>query len=205
MARAFEFDVRTQIRGNFDSANTLRTGGDGDDVLEGGMANNTLEGGAGDDVLKGFMGDDYLVGGDGDDILAGMGSNDVLEGGAGRDTFVQNFTDTGHDIITDFNPSEDTIELRGVHNSHNVSVTSIDGGTLIDSGTGNTLFVANTAPDQLGANNITIEGQALTLGPGDSLESILRDVGAELQGDTLNLKGFTGSQTFTGGAGDDIL
>ena len=205
MARTIDFDVRTQVRGNFDSANTLRTGGDGDDVLEGGMANNTLVGGAGDDVLKGFMGDDYLVGGDGDDILAGMGSGDTLTGGAGRDTFVQNFTDTGHDIITDFNPSEDTIELRGVHNSHNVSVTSIDGGTLIDSGTGNTLFVANIAPDQLGANNVTIEGQALALGPGDTLESTLRDVGAELQGDTLNLRGFTGSQTFTGGAGDDTL
>ena len=205
MARTIDFDVRTQVRGNFTSANTLRTGSDGDDVLEGGMANNTLEGGAGDDVLKGFMGDDYLVGGDGDDILAGMGSGDTLTGGAGRDTFVQNFTDTGHDIITDFNPSEDTIELRGVHNSHNVSVTSIDGGTLIDSGTGNTLFVANIAPDQLGANNVTIEGQALALGPGDTLESILRDVGAELQGDTLNLRGFTGSQTFTGGAGDDTL
>ena len=205
MARTIDFDVRTQVRGNFDSANTLRTGSDGDDVLEGGMANNTLVGGAGDDVLKGFMGDDYLVGGDGDDILAGMGSGDTLEGGAGRDTFVQNFTDTGHDIITDFNPSEDTIELRGVHNSHNVSVTSIDGGTLIDSGTGNTLFVANTAPDQLGANNVTIEGQALALGPGDTLESTLRDVGAELQGDTLNLRGFTGSQNFTGGAGDDTL
>ena len=205
MARAFEFDLRTQVRGNFDSANTLKTGGDGDDLLEGGMANNTLVGGVGDDVLKGFMGDDYLVGGDGDDILAGMGSNDILEGGAGRDTFVQNFTDTGHDIITDFNPSEDTIELRGVHNSHNLSVTSIDGGTLIDSGTGNTLFVANTAPDQLGANNVTIEGQALALGPGDTLESTLRDVGAELQGDTLNLRGFTGSQNFTGGAGDDTL
>jgi len=205
MPRTIDFDVRTQVRGNFDSANTLRTGSDGDDVLEGGMANNTLEGGAGDDVLKGFMGDDYLVGGDGDDILAGMGSGDTLTGGAGRDTFVQNFTDTGHDIITDFNPSEDTIELRGVHNSHNVSVTSIDGGTLIDSGTGNTLFVANIAPDQLGANNVTIEGQALALGPGDTLESTLRDVGAELQGDTLNLRGFTGSQTFTGGAGDDTL
>ena len=205
MARTIDFDVRTQVRGNFTSANTLRTGSDGDDVLEGGMANNTLEGGAGDDVLKGFMGDDYLVGGDGDDILAGMGSGDTLTGGAGRDTFVQNFTDTGHDIITDFNPSEDTIELRGVHNSHNVSVTSIDGGTLIDSGTGNTLFVANIAPDQLGANNVTIEGQALALGPGDTLESTLRDVGAELQGDTLNLRGFTGSQTFTGGAGDDTL
>ena len=205
MAREFEFDVRTQVRGNFDSANTLKTGGDGDDFLEGGMANNTLVGGVGDDVLKGFMGDDYLVGGDGDDILAGMGSSDTLEGGAGRDTFVQNFTDTGHDIITDFNPSEDTIELRGVHNSHNVSVTSIDGGTLIDSGTGNTLFVANIAPDQLGANNVTIEGQALALGPGDTLESILRDVGAELQGETLNLRGFTGSQNFTGGAGDDTL
>ena len=75
MARAFEFDLRTQVRGNFDSANTLTTGGDGDDLLTGGMENNTLVGGVGDDVLKGFMGDDYLVGGDGDDILAGMGFN----------------------------------------------------------------------------------------------------------------------------------
>ena len=74
--RAFEFDLRTQVRGNFDSANTfIKGGGDGDDLLTGGMENNTLVGGVGDDVLKGFMGDDYLVGGDGDDILAGMGFN----------------------------------------------------------------------------------------------------------------------------------
>ena len=32
MARAFEFDLRTQVRGNFDSANTLKTGGDGDQM-----------------------------------------------------------------------------------------------------------------------------------------------------------------------------
>ena len=183
----------TQVRGNFDSANTIRTGGEGDDILEGGMANNTLEGGAGDDTLRGFMGDDYLVGGDGDDTLMGMGSNDVLTGGAGNDTFVQDFRDTGHDIITDFNPSEDRIALNGVQNSFEVSVTAVDGGTLIDSGTGNTLFVANVQPDQLGASNVTIHGEAPTFGPEDTLESVLADVAAELQGDTLNLRGFSDS------------
>ena len=199
------FDVRTDVRGNFESANTLRTGGDGDDTLEGGMANNTLEGGAGDDTLRGFMGDDYLVGGEGDDVLAGMGSSDILTGGAGSDTFVQDFRDTGHDIITDFNPSEDTIELRGVQNSFEVSVTETDGGTLIDSGTGNTLFVANVTPDQLGADNVTINGDAIAIGPDDTLESILGDVAADLQGDNLNIKGFTGSQEFSGGDGNDTL
>ena len=92
---------------------------------------------------------------------------------------------SGRDDITDFNPAEDTIDIRGLQGSFEISVTAENGGTLIDGGTGNTLFVANITPDQLSADNVTIDGNAITFGPGDTLEKILGDAAADQQGDDL--------------------
>ena len=47
-------------------------GGDGDDILVGGLGNDTLNGNAGDDVLIGGPGLDVLDG--------GTGSNTVIQG-----------------------------------------------------------------------------------------------------------------------------
>lgn len=113
-------------------------GGNGDDTLNGGEGNDfltgdggignlsqngsnpyyigngddTLNGGDGDDMLLGGNGDDTLNGGNGDDMLQGSFGNNVLNGGAGNDVFrivVQN-NDTATSI-TDFDSSQDTIEL----------------------------------------------------------------------------------------------
>ena len=204
-------------------------GGAGDDLLKGGRQNDTLDGGAGDDILAGGQGKDTLVGGEGDDILSGGRGDDTLTGGAGADTFAQSFGETGVDTITDFNPSEDTINLKGfggIENVSRLSVTEVDGGTVISAGEGNTLLLEGVTPDQLGVGNVTIDGEALSPGTsGSDLSSVIGDLtevsdeasaGITLQGrggrDTLEggagddtLSGGDGDDTLDGGAGDDLL
>jgi Ca2+-binding RTX toxin-like protein len=70
-------------------------GGNGDDLLTGGMSKDTLIGGNGDDSVFGGIGGDVLVGGagddevrgeEGDDRLIGNAGNHVLLGGTGEDS-----------------------------------------------------------------------------------------------------------------------
>ncbi|MEH1959268.1 MAG: DVUA0089 family protein [Nostoc sp.] len=116
--------------------NTLNSGG-GNDTLDGNFGNDTLNGGDGNDSLQGGPGNDILNGGSGNDILIGvypgsplppgLGETDILTGGVGLDRFVlgdarnvyyddKNTTNAGFGdlaTITDFNPNEDQIELKG--------------------------------------------------------------------------------------------
>jgi hypothetical protein len=72
----------------------LVSGGDGDDTLEGGSANDVLAGGAGDDTLEGGSGQDDYFGGDGDDVIAARdGVAERIACGAGTDTVTNDFTD----------------------------------------------------------------------------------------------------------------
>ena len=99
-------------------------GGEDNDVLYGGRQNDTLFGGNGNDALYGDDGDDTLYGGNGMDILFGGAGSDRLQGGdadgddafdwliggSGADTFV--FREScGQDVIVDFEPGIDTIDL----------------------------------------------------------------------------------------------
>ena len=146
------------ILGSGRGADTL-DGGEGNDALNGGMGDDVLYGGEGDDVLFGKQQDDTLDGGAGDDTLDGGAGSDVLTGGSGEDTFVQDLR--GADTITDFNPDEDTIDFRGLAEG-NLTVETVDGGTLISSEVGGSLLIQGVTPDQLGASNVTVDGQALT-------------------------------------------
>ncbi|WP_298625103.1 DUF5801 repeats-in-toxin domain-containing protein [uncultured Legionella sp.] len=109
-----------------DAGNDTLIGGNGSDNLRGGDGNDLLRGDAGNDLLVGNGGDDVLEGGDGKDVLAGLTGNDVLiggrgddtlTGGAGMDLFKWEADDHGtegmphFDVITDFNPAEDKIDL----------------------------------------------------------------------------------------------
>jgi Ca2+-binding RTX toxin-like protein len=51
----------------------------------------TANGGDGDDVIIGGLGNDILTGGNGDDILIGGGGQDVLDGGPGDNVLIQGF------------------------------------------------------------------------------------------------------------------
>ena len=76
-------------------------GENGNDTINGGIGHDLLDGGRGNDILNGQIGNDLLVGGRGDDRLTG---------GEGRDTFVFG-ANGGHDIVTDFAITSDTIRL----------------------------------------------------------------------------------------------
>lgn len=86
----------------------------GDDQLTGGIGNDKLAGGEDEDLLQGEWGDDQLLGGNSDDILIGGLGADTLTGGAGSDTFVFKGLTEAIDTITDFNSSQDTIDLRKI-------------------------------------------------------------------------------------------
>ena len=160
-------------------------GGEGNDVLSGDQQNDFLDGGAGDDVLRGGAGSDTLYGGEGDDVLDGGAKSDVLTGGGGKDTFVQDFSKPGSDTITDFNPGQDTINFTGLNDLANISVEEADGGTLINAGPGNNLFVEGVTADQFSADNITIDGESVGSGLGDfDLGSALGDAASEAAPDS---------------------
>ncbi|MCB9958480.1 MAG: hypothetical protein H6843_07765 [Rhodospirillaceae bacterium] len=98
-----------------------------DDVLIGGGDDDLIIGGQGADQLFGNGNNDILIGGEGDDILSGGAGEDILRGGRGEDTltggddadrFVLAGDDTGvADLITDFDATEDTLDLSQFFNS----------------------------------------------------------------------------------------
>jgi Ca2+-binding RTX toxin-like protein len=71
-------------------------GGDGNDVLTGGAANDTLEGNQGNDTLTGGAGNDTLTAGEGNDTVFAGAGNDNVEGQAGID---QIFGGGGNDVL----------------------------------------------------------------------------------------------------------
>jgi Ca2+-binding RTX toxin-like protein len=86
----------------------------GDDDFFGTHYNDKFYGLAGKDTMYGSKGDDSLDGGNGSDILIGAWGTDQLTGGAGKDKFVFSKSIKGSiniDVITDFNPVDDTIRL----------------------------------------------------------------------------------------------
>ena len=99
-------------------------GDDGDNILSGTAAADTLIGTGGNDFIHGFAGNDTLAGGKGDDVLLGGLGKDILSGGKGDDLFVWMAGDQGGpgmpvvDTIRDFSmdnlagKGDDRIDLR---------------------------------------------------------------------------------------------
>jgi von Willebrand factor type D domain/Bacterial Ig domain/FG-GAP repeat/Calx-beta domain/RTX calcium-binding nonapeptide repeat (4 copies) len=93
----------------------------GQDILIGGDGNDSLFGGLGNDVLKGDNGKDILTGVDINAINPGIEEIDTLTGGGGSDIFIlgdvnntyYDNLDSDYALITDFNASEDSIQLHG--------------------------------------------------------------------------------------------
>ncbi|ODH03334.1 hypothetical protein A4S05_20040 [Nostoc sp. KVJ20] len=87
------------------------------DVISSQGGNDRIDGKSGNDLLRGGAGDDTLIGGSGNDILIGGAGNDILTGSSGNDQFVyQALSDIG-DTITDFNQSEDQLDLSDLFRS----------------------------------------------------------------------------------------
>ncbi|MBN3939459.1 hypothetical protein [Nostoc sp. NMS9] len=92
-------------------------GGSGADRIDGGSDDDNLLGGNGDDILFGSSGKDILSGNQGNDYLQGDSGDDLLKGGDGSDKFAFatgskfNIRELGVDIISDFTPEQDKIQL----------------------------------------------------------------------------------------------
>jgi serralysin len=94
-------------------------GENGGDVISGGKGADAILGGAGADLLSGNKGNDRIVGGAGGDRLEGGMGRDVLAGGGGADVVVfraakETRPGAQHDVINDFDPLRDTIDLSGI-------------------------------------------------------------------------------------------
>jgi Ca2+-binding RTX toxin-like protein len=118
------------------------SGGRGNDTISGNAGNDEIYGDDGNDVLNGGAGYDDLRGGNGNDTLqgtnSGIGESDALRGGTENDLFILGdttrvFYDDGfsttqgtsdYAIIYDFNPTDDTIQLRGSSSDYLLTVSS---------------------------------------------------------------------------------
>ncbi|MBD2464131.1 ExeM/NucH family extracellular endonuclease [Oscillatoria sp. FACHB-1407] len=87
------------------------TGNSLDNLITGNSRRNTLNGRDGNDTLIGGNGDDELIGGSGNDILIGGSGNDTQTGNSGNDTFAYTAFGDRTDRITDFNTTQDKLDL----------------------------------------------------------------------------------------------
>ncbi len=111
---------------SIDGAGAFASSGAGGAITAARDLGDLLDGGAGRDRINGEGGNDTLLGGAGDDTLIGDLGRDLLAGGPGRDVFQFSYhstfgviaSDTGtdaatRDVILDFRPGQDRIDLHG--------------------------------------------------------------------------------------------
>ena len=170
----------------------------GNDYLDGGENNDMLYGGAGDDTLIGGGQENTLVGEDGNDTFIGGTGQDLIEGGSGQDRYViGNDTKvfyTEHDwydhaIIKDFEPQQDTIQLKGQAGDYTIQPANSQGihGTGIMYQGGMVALVGD-----MSANDFSLNADYISYGnPIDSYETpVDSDIsvgydGIELKQDSL--------------------
>ena len=197
-------------------ADTLN-GGAGADLIRGGSGADTIDGGAGADIIFGGSGADTIDGGAGDDVIFGGSGDDALTGGEGADTFVFAPGD-GNDTITDFNTSEDTINLSMFGADISFGDLTV---TATADGTGSIIAVPGGTDGA--AVTITLQGVATTDVTADLFEfGAAPDAGGRVLGtegdDNLQgaeVSGAEGDDTITvtgalvnqahGGEGDDQI
>ncbi|MDX2103751.1 MAG: hypothetical protein SF002_14560 [Alphaproteobacteria bacterium] len=200
--------------------------GSGNDALYGGLGSQHFVAGLGDDTLVGGGGFDVLIGGDGNDALAGEDDTDLLfadqgqdslYGGTGRDVFV--LGSGGIDLVADFNPAEDLLNLSAFGVTDFATFSSLFTPTPLANGvrylTSNPAigFDIVTSTPLVAANFLfgsAMVGQAV----GDSFSGtaqadLILGLGGDDTliggGDNDTLSGGAGTNTLTGGTGSDIF
>jgi Ca2+-binding RTX toxin-like protein len=169
------------------------TGGNGNDVYDGGFGNDRIAGGKGNDVLYGNYGDDKIDGGDGDDSLGGGPGDDDIAGGKGDDHIDGG---TGNDVLK--GEQGDDVIAGGVGDDRLVggdgrdTLTGGVGDDDLQGGDDADLLEGNQGSDRLagGDGNDTLRG-------GSGNDSLDGGAGADF------IDGGAGSDVLRGGAGPD--
>jgi len=135
-----------------DDGNDRLDGNDGDDLLDGGDGQDNLFGGDGADTLLGGADNDRIFSGEGDDLIDGGTGNDTIFGSGGVDTFVFG-PDFGDDVIRDFDPNGELIDLTALGTGFGaLAITSVAGGTLVTTPEGTILLEGVAAGDVAAAD-----------------------------------------------------
>ena len=168
----------------------LLFGGDGNDTLTGGSANDQLFGQSGNDTLLGKGGNDQLFGGDGNDVLTGGTGDDQVFGEAGNDRMIWNPGD-GSDLL-EGGDGTDTAEVNGGNGAENFTISA--------NGTRVRFDRTNPAPFFLDIG--TTENFVLNMNGGDDVFTAGNGLANLIQ---LTVDGGAGNDTITGGDGNDTL
>lgn len=101
----------------------LLDGGDGNDILTGGTGNNSLNGGSGDDLLQDGSGIDTFTGGSESDRFILGTKKELGYSIAGNNDYA---------LITDFDSTEDTLQLTGKSSQYLMSMIDSDNAIYFD-------------------------------------------------------------------------
>ncbi len=158
-------------------------------------------------ILYGTLGNDVLQSGDGDDVLDGASGNDVYTTGLGRDRIIIGVSANSQDVITDFDPAQDQIDLtaydfllNGYSDLQN-RMQALGTDTLINLDNDHTLLIRNHLPVALprmvfigsaSGNSIPIvdlwHGQ---VSPNSTFSVNVLDHASDLDGEVLRLQSVT--------------
>ena len=161
----------------------------------------SLDGGGAGDILSGGSGNDTLSGGGGADILFDGAGRDVMTGGWGNDTFVL-AADLALDRITDFNPSQDRLDLSAwplLYDVNALSITPTPDGARVE-WRGETLLLQSNTGDPLSAAQV----RASVVAGGNRTFRIPDTNAVGTAGDD-ELTTSWGSDTIFGGRGNDLI
>jgi Ca2+-binding RTX toxin-like protein len=206
-------DGNDQISTDMQNIPVAADGGDGEDLLSGSAAAETLIGGAGSDVIDGLGGADVITGGSGNDQLSGGDGSDLIDAGPGFDEIdggIGNDQLLGGDDpdVLSGGPGDDVLSggvgddvLSGDDGAD--SMAGDDGADQLSGGAGGDVMAGGTGADQLdgglGPNRMDggDDNDVLVAGPdGDALDGGAGD-------DTVT--GGDGPDALSGGAGQDRL
>ena len=171
-------------------------GGEGNDWISASSGNDYVDGGAGDDLLKGGKDNDTILGGEGDDTIRGENGDDLLIGGTGADEFtggdgadifrLDTLTEDAGDVITDFDPLNDLIELDGFDGEAvDIIMTDTDSGLQIVAGEAHVLLQGITS-DDLSTDSFVWGGETVAAAE-DSGTSFLKSLFLDYTADDVNV------------------
>lgn len=214
--------------GNLGRGNDYIEGGDGADMLYGGLGNDLILAGAGNDLVDGSLGNDILVGGSGDDNLrAGLGADLVLGDGPNTLPNLSAAVDVNSLVLRAAAVGEGNDVIHGGQGAdillggagHDL-VFAGAGNDLVLGGLGNDILVGGSGDDALSgdAGSDWVFGDGLNSLPtvlptSENLrEYIRRFSNANSGNDTIFLGagndfafGGQGNDTIHGGAGNDYI